>query len=218
MELSLELIFFWTLCNFVFCLMLGLTMKKIKFDYKKLRDILVDQKLVEAVEDLLLRVEKIEEKLGLEDKEPEAVSVIFYTTKKGKQIKLGGSMFLKINEKLPLSVSFADAQGNAAKVDGAPAWALSDASIGDLIVAADGMSAEFAPKAVGACKVQVNADADMGSGIKSILGELDVEVLALEAVSVVISAGAAYVPAPVVVDPAPVEPTPENPLDLNTGN
>lgn len=204
MELSLELIFFWTLCNFVFCLMLGLTMKKIKFDYKKLRDILVDQKLVEAVEDLLLRVEKIEEKLGLEDKEPEAVSVIFYTTKKGKKIQLGGNMFLKINEKLPLSVSFADVQGNAAKVDGAPAWALSDASIGDLIVAADGMSAEFTPKAIGACKVQVNADADLGQGVTSILGELDVDVLALEAVSVSIAAGAPYVPAPAPVDPTPV--------------
>lgn len=179
---------------------------------------MMDHRLLEAIENLEQRLDKIEERLGMTEKEPEAVKVLFFTTKKGKKIQLGGNMFLKINEKLPLSVSFADAQGNAAKVDGAPAWALSDASIGDLIVAADGMSAEFAPKAVGACKVQVNADADMGSGIKSILGELDVEVLALEAVSVVISAGAAYVPAPVVVDPAPVEPTPENPLDLNTGN
>lgn len=99
-------------------------------------------------------------------------------------------MFLKITQKLPLSVEFQDKLGNPAKVDGAPVWAVSDETLATLSVAADGMSAELVPTgAIGEFKVQVSADADLGEGVKSILGELAIELLPAEAVSVAIKAG-----------------------------
>lgn len=99
-------------------------------------------------------------------------------------------MFLKVSQQLPLAVAFADAKGNPAKVDGKPQWALTDESLAAIEVADDGMSAILKPiGAIGAFKVQVKADGDMGEGVKEIMGELEIELLAADAVSVVISAG-----------------------------
>lgn len=99
-------------------------------------------------------------------------------------------MFLKNTNNLPLSVSFKDASGNVAAVDGAPEWAVTDASLAELVVSPDGMSAVLSPLGpVGALKVQVKVDADLGEGVKVILGELDVDVLGGEAVTVEIAAG-----------------------------
>lgn len=120
-----------------------------------------------------------------------ASAIKFYTTINGQKIGVT-KMFLKVSEQLPLSIAIKDKFGNAAKVDGAPVWALTDPSLGTLTAADDGMSALFVPSGtVGAFKVQVSADADLGEGVKSIVGELDVELLPGEAVSVEISAGQA---------------------------
>lgn len=99
-------------------------------------------------------------------------------------------MNVKVTQKLPLSITISDAKGNAAQVDGVPAWSLTDPALGDLTVAADGMSAELAPKGpTGSCQVQVSADADLGAGVVSILGGLDVDFLPGDAVSISIAAG-----------------------------
>lgn len=100
-------------------------------------------------------------------------------------------MFLKDSQNLPLNVAFKDQKGNAAPVDGVPAWAVSDASLAVVEAADDGMSALIKPVGpLGAFKVQVSADADLGEGVSSIIGELDVEIVGGDAVSVQISAGA----------------------------
>lgn len=99
-------------------------------------------------------------------------------------------MFLKVTQKLPLKVEFKDAQGNPAQVDGLPKWAVTDEAAATLEVAADGMSATLIPSGpISAFKVQVQADADLGEGVKEILGSLDIEMLGGEAVSVNITAG-----------------------------
>jgi hypothetical protein len=99
-------------------------------------------------------------------------------------------MFLPVNKKLPVSIEIKDKFGNPAKADGAPSWALSDESLGSLAVAADGMSAEFSPSgSVGSLKLQVKADSDLGDGVKEILGELSLDLLAGEAVLVELKAG-----------------------------
>jgi hypothetical protein len=91
-------------------------------------------------------------------------------------------MFAKVTQKVKISISIKDKFGNAAKVDGTPAWGLTDEALGTLAVEADGMSALLEPKGVvGALKVQVSCDADLGEGVKPILGELDVELLAGDA-------------------------------------
>lgn len=99
-------------------------------------------------------------------------------------------MFLKVSQKLPLKVAFKDAQGNLAGVEGSPLWSLTDDSMGALLVDADGMGAVFTPSGpLGAVKVQVKADADLGEGVKTIIGELDLDLVAGDAVTVEISAG-----------------------------
>lgn len=100
-------------------------------------------------------------------------------------------MNLKVTQKLPLSIKPVDKFGNDAKVDGKPEWSLTDPALGDLAVSDDGMSCELTPKGpVGSCIVQVSADADLGEGVKAILGELPMEFLAGDAESLSISAGA----------------------------
>lgn len=68
-----------------------------------------------------------------------------------------------------ITVSFVDAKGKPAKVDGAPTWAASDPSIVDtLTAAADGMSAvAHITDNIGASQITVSADVDLGSGITS---------------------------------------------------
>jgi hypothetical protein len=115
----------------------------------------------------------------------------FYINKNGQKIEVT-NMFLKVSDQLPVSIAIKDKFGNTASVEGAPAWALTDAALGTLNVAEGGMSAVFTPAGtVGVLKVQVSADADLGEGVKTILGELEIELLAGEAVSVEVSAGEA---------------------------
>lgn len=141
------------------------------FDYLK--------KILEA----LLRVEAILKPMGV------ASGVEFYTNINGQNQKVT-SMLLKVNQNLPVSVKFKDKFGNDAAVDGVPVWAVTDVALADLEVAADGLSAVLKPKgAVGTLKVQVTADADLGEGVKSILGELEVQLLPGEAVTVELTPG-----------------------------
>ncbi len=75
-----------------------------------------------------------------------------------------------------------DIKGNVAPVEGLPAWSLTDSTLGELAVAEDGMSAMFTPAGpVGALKVQVLCDADMGEGVFNILGEGEIELIAGDA-------------------------------------
>lgn len=99
--------------------------------------------------------------------------------------------------KLPLDMQFTvsvepqDSAGNPAPVDGVPAWSAS----GDLVTvtpATDGMSAVVRPNAagaVGSVQVSVTADADLGEGIETITGVLDVDVVGGKAVSLATSVG-----------------------------
>lgn len=90
-----------------------------------------------------------------------------------------------------LSVAPVDAKGNPAKVDGAPVWVVSAPDVCDIAVAADGLSAHVTAKGpLGSCQVTVTADADLGEGVRNITGMLDVEVIASEAASLSITAGA----------------------------
>lgn len=120
----------------------------------------------------------------------DAVRVEFFTIIDGEKRKVS-KMFLKVTQKLPLFVAFTDAKGNVASVDGAPSWAVSDPSLATLEVGEDGLSAVVVPVGVlGSFKVQVKADADLGEGLKEIIGEMDIDLMGGEAVAVNISAGA----------------------------
>jgi hypothetical protein len=119
----------------------------------------------------------------------QAARINFYATIDGEK-KGVKNMFLKVTQTLPVSITITDKLGNPAKVDGLPQWAITDASLAELIIAEDGMSATIKPMGtVGAFKVQVKADADLGEGVKEIVGELDVELLAGDAEVINLSAG-----------------------------
>lgn len=93
-------------------------------------------------------------------------------------------------QKVGLSVSFVTAKGNPAAVDGLPVWSVSDATVLSVVPAADGLSAEVvAVGPLGTSQVSVTADADLGEGVRALIGTLDVSVVASEAASIVINAG-----------------------------
>lgn len=93
-------------------------------------------------------------------------------------------------QKVALAVSFVDGAGNPAPVDGAPVWATSDTALLDVVAAADGLSAvATAVGPLGTAQVSVTADADLGSGVETLVGTLDVNIVPDKAVSVNIAAG-----------------------------
>jgi len=139
-------------------------------------------------------VDRIEDKLidliGELDEEDFAQNVVFYAIVNGKKIRID-NMILKANEKFTATVAFKDKFGNAAQVDGIPSFS-GDENLATLAPSEDGMSVVVTPKGpVGEFILQCAADADLGEGIKSILGELPVQILAGEAERVELTAGPA---------------------------
>lgn len=101
------------------------------------------------------------------------------------------ALILTVDQKVPVSVSFADRNGNPAQVQGAPVWAVSDANVLSVTASEDGMSAVVdTVGALGTAQVSVSADADLGDGVKTLVGTLDIEVHAGEAVVANVAAGA----------------------------
>ncbi len=93
-------------------------------------------------------------------------------------------------QKVSLAIAPKSAAGNPAPVDGVPTWSSSDESVLVLTVSDDGLSAEAETTGkLGTAQVNVSADADLGDGVKTIAGVLDIEVKASEAVTLDISAG-----------------------------
>lgn len=87
------------------------------------------------------------------------------------------------------SVQAVDSKGNSAPIDGVPSWTSSAPSIATVTPdEADPMKAVIAPVGpIGSLQINVTADADLGTGIKTISGVLEVNVVAGEAVGFVIS-------------------------------
>lgn len=80
--------------------------------------------------------------------------------------------------------SFVDAKGNAATVDGVPAWALEGDPIGTVTPAADGLSAVIDLNGtLGKAQLSVRADADKTSEIRELVLTAEIEIVAGEAVA-----------------------------------
>ena len=99
-------------------------------------------------------------------------------------------MILTDEQEVELSVAPVTAAGNPATVDGAVTWVSSDESIAT--VASTGPTTALVRNtgALGTAQIAATADADLGAGVRSIMATLDIQVVAAEAVSVGISAGA----------------------------
>lgn len=139
--------------------------------------------ILESMEKTLNRVEQVIRPSNVAD------TVGFYLIKKDGSKEKVDSMFMKVEGVADLAVAFKDKKGNPAKVDGAPKWSLTNEALGKLEPSEDGMSAVFtAAGDVQAGSIQCKADADLGEGVKEIIGELAVELSPLDAEFVEISA------------------------------
>lgn len=100
------------------------------------------------------------------------------------------ALILTVTQQSTLSIQPVDLRGNPARVDGVPAWTVSSPDVLALTVEADGLSALIrATGLVGTAQLNVSADADLGEGVVTITGTLDVEVQSAQAVGIVINAG-----------------------------
>ena len=100
------------------------------------------------------------------------------------------TMIITDSQEVDLSIQPVDAKGKPAQVEGAPAWVSSDPLVVAIVPSADGLSCVAkAGDNLGHAQVSVSADADLGTGVRTIAGTLDVDVVAGEAVSLSVVAG-----------------------------
>jgi hypothetical protein len=97
--------------------------------------------------------------------------VMAYTLPDGNEVKV--------------KISYVDAQGNAAKVDGDIEWSSSDTNVATVQVdAADTSNAVVAASGtIGQVQIVAKADADIGAGVRELITTMDVEVVAGEAIA-----------------------------------
>jgi hypothetical protein len=113
---------------------------------------------------------------------------------------IGATMLvLPDDKKVGLSVHPVDAKGNPAQLQGDPTWSVADPTIATITpVPTEGTSyrADLLPGKLGTTQVNVSGDADLGEGVTTITGLLDVQVVAGQAVSLEIEAGTPEPPGP----------------------
>ena len=110
---------------------------------------------------------------------------------------------LPVDHLVSMQVSYVDAGGNPARVDGAVTWASSDAAVVTVEVDAnDSTMCTVTPAgALGQVQVTASADADLGAGVRTLITTCDIEIVAGEAVSGSIQPTGS--PQPIAPHPAP---------------
>lgn len=98
------------------------------------------------------------------------------------------ALVLSVIQKVGLSLQPVDAEGNPALVEDVR-WAVANPEVATLIVSDDNLTAELIANTVGSTQVSVQVDAHIGEGVNVLVGSLDVQVVAAEAVSITIVAG-----------------------------
>lgn len=99
---------------------------------------------------------------------------------------------LTSSQEVDLSVRFSDRKGNPAQVQGPPLWQVDNPNVLALTPADDGLACTVsAVGPLGTATVSIQADADLGEGVKNLVGVFAVEVTGGEAQTVEIVPGAA---------------------------
>jgi hypothetical protein len=132
------------------------------------------------------------EEVGQPAPEPSRAGVWMTAKSGGFTVRAKGPriMYTLGNDKsATVKVSYQDAKGNEAAVDGDVAWSSSDTSIVDVEVDSnDSTLAVIMPSDnLGQAQIIATADADLGDGVVEIVCTLDVNVVAGQAVVGVIS-------------------------------
>jgi hypothetical protein len=123
---------------------------------------------------------------------PEKPEIRFAIHIEGGFLIKGDDMALTLTavQQVGVSVSAVDAKGNPAPVENVQFSSSDEAILTVTVDPTDPTKATaVAVGTTGTAQVKVQADADIGEGIKNLTGLLDVEVVAAEAVSLGIAAG-----------------------------
>lgn len=99
------------------------------------------------------------------------------------------ALILTDEQQCGLEIELLTAAGNPGKVDGLPQWSVANPSVCGIVVSPDGLSATISANGLGSTQVSVTVDADLGAGVRSLTGTLDVTVQPAEVVSIGILAG-----------------------------
>jgi hypothetical protein len=103
-----------------------------------------------------------------------------------------------------LTIEPVDKKGNPAQLDGPPEWASSNTEVITVTAAADGLSAvALAVGPLGTATVSVKADGDLGPGVTTISGTIDITVTGGGAVTLKIAMGTPTEQGPVAPPIAP---------------
>lgn len=132
---------------------------------------------------------------------PPAVGFIFTTILEGKVTERADSMQMTDTQQTTASITPVDAKGQPAQVQaGSVQW--TGPAFVTLTPSTDGMSCLIVANGIGSGQVQVSADADLGAGVTTITGTLQVDVVGGQAVGFTINTSA-----PVEQPPAGGTPT-----------
>ena len=82
-----------------------------------------------------------------------------------------------------------DHKGNAAVAASPPTWSMDIDTVVSMNVSSDGMSAQFAPKAVGTANVNVVIEGDSTPGVDTLHATGSIQVLAAEAATASLTFG-----------------------------
>lgn len=145
--------------------------------------------LLNIVANLAQIQHKLDHIIDLIEPQP-AVKILFTANLEGKITEGVTQMNMTDSQQVSLTIKPVDKKGNAAPVDGVPAWASSNTEVVTVTPAPDGMSAIAAAVGpLGSATVSVTADADLGAGVTEIAGSLDIIITAGAAATVSITAG-----------------------------
>lgn len=153
---------------------------------------------VAILAELKRQTELLERQLDLLDRiltalePPAAVGFRFDVTVEGQTTQGATQITMTNSQQATATIKPVDKKGQPAPVDGVPVWASSDETIITVTPSTDGMSAVVAAVGpLGAAKVSVTADADLGPGTSAIFGSLDVTITQGQAVGFTITLGPA---------------------------
>jgi hypothetical protein len=93
------------------------------------------------------------------------------------------ALMLADDQQVDVAFKAIDSRGNPARIDGEARWASSDESVLEVFPNDDNSATALAVGPLGTAQVQVKIDADLGDGVRELVGILDVEVVAGEAVA-----------------------------------
>lgn len=114
------------------------------------------------------------------------------TTQNNVSVRDITMLVLPVDQKVHCSIEPVDAKGNPAAIDGVPTWSSSNDQIATVVADPDDGSGTFTAWVtpvgqLGTCQINVTADADVGSGVTTINGVMDLQAVAGQAVGFEIS-------------------------------